>query len=324
MGLFACYGLPLVHLADSMEVKAATYAKQALALAASNLDDSLCALFTAITTKSKRHASLFGPSSSGVNSKSPHKWTRAPLAILRGLALDGRLSGLPLVLPGYVGHAEAGRHWSNQPIVGQVVLECVWQWDLAETVDPLDALEELGHVAVALACGTHKTAVETEADGSVVPAAPEFDFYLCFLPTLVYALRVFLVNVRQQYPAVSEIALALVRCLWAQMVLVYILQLRPKIELLAGGATADVRSSGGGEREENLLDDFYSDITLASRNHQDAFYLRALRSFAMLAASERDAAWQGRINDAAVKFKTGWQRWLGFGPDEEATLDIRL
>lgn len=313
MGLFACYGLPLVHLSDSLEVKAATYAKQALALAASNLDDSLCGLFAAIATESRRRSALFGSNgtTTGQQRRPLPKWTRDPLSILRDLARDGRLSGLPLVLPGYTNHAASGRPWSSLPVVGQVVLESVWCWDLAETIDPLDALEELGRVTtVALACGTHKT-----------PGPPEFDFFLCFLPTLVYALRVFLANVRQQYPAVSEIALVLVRCLWAQIVLVYILQLRPKV---ASERSEDQMAQQAPIDNNFLFHAFYSDATLAQPRHQDAFYLRTLRSFGMLAASERDPAWTARINDAAVKLQVGWWRWLGLGPGEAATLDIRL
>lgn len=311
MGLFSCYGLPLVHLADSLEVKSATYAKQALALAASNLDNNLCDLFASIVTESRRRSALFGPNG-GHNRRPLHKWTRDPLSILRDLARDGRLSGLPLVLPGYTNHALAGRPWSSQTIIGQVVLESVWRWDLAETIDPLDALEELGRVTtVALACGTHKT-----------PGPPEFDFFLCFLPTLVHALRVFLAAVRQQYPAVSEIALMLVRCLWAQIVLVYILQLRPKVTLL--DASEHRQPQQPPDDENFLFRAFYNDTLLSEPRHQDAFYLRALRSFAMLAASESDPAWTARINEAAVKLQVNWHRWLGLAPGEEATLDIRL
>ncbi|CAK7230395.1 hypothetical protein SBRCBS47491_007571 [Sporothrix bragantina] len=342
MGLFACYGLPLVHLSDSMEVKSATYAKQALALAASNLDEDLCALFGAIVTESRQRSSLFGPSpmsstagsttgssSSRSNSRPPpffavsqpeqqhnnktktKKWTCDPLSILRALSRDGRLSNLSLVLPGYVAHAQAGRSWSTQPVVGQVVLESVWQWDVAETIDPLDALEELGRVAVTLACGTHKP-----------DEPPEYDIYLCLLPTLVLSLRVFLGGVRQQYPAVSEIALVLVRCLWAQMVLVYILQLRPKVHLLS--KAKDSTSSATDRGDDFLLSDFYADNSLSEPRHHDAFYLRALRSFAMLAAVDRDPAWTAWISEATVVFQSRWQRWVGLSSYEAATLDIRL
>jgi hypothetical protein len=310
-GLFACYGLPLVHLSDSLEVKAATYAKQALALAASNLDDSLCTLFATIAVESRRRSALFGGSTAGAGRRPRPRWTRDPLSVLRDVARDGRLSGLPLVLPSYTNHAAGGRSWSSQPIVGQVVLESVWRWDLAETIDPLDALEELGRVTtVALACGTHRT-----------PGPPEFDFYLCLLPTLVHSLRVFMAAMRQQYPAVSEIALVLVRCLWAQIVLVYILQLRPKVAPTPEPSEA---AQGAPGDDHFLFRAFYNDATLVQPRHQDAFYLRALRSFAMLAASERDPAWTARINDAAVKLQSNWHRWLGLGPGEAATLDIRL
>ncbi|KAL1891182.1 hypothetical protein Sste5346_007815 [Sporothrix stenoceras] len=310
MGLFACYGLPLVHLGDSLEVKAATYAKQALALAASNLDNDLCDLFASIVTESRRRSALFG-SNGDHNCRPLRKWTRDPLSILHDLTRDGRLSGLSLVLPGYTNHAVAGRPWSSQNIVSQVVLESVWRWDLAETIDPLDALEELGRVTtVALACGTHKT-----------HRPPEFDFFLCFLPTLVHALRVFLAAVRQQYPAVSEIALVLVRCLWAQIVLVYILQLRPKIASIP----KRIEPQQPPPDDENFLfRAFYNDTVLSEPQHQDAFYLRALRSFAMLAASEQDPEWTARINDAAVKLQVNWHRWLGLAPGEATTLDIRL
>ncbi|CAK7217028.1 hypothetical protein SEUCBS140593_003066 [Sporothrix eucalyptigena] len=339
MGLFACYGLPLVHLSDSMEVKAATYAKQALALAASNLDQDLCALFGAIASESRQRSALFGPSpmsstagsttgsttgssSSRSSSRPPplfvqavlpqqnKKWTRDPLSILNDLSQDGRLSGLSLVLPGYVSHAQYGRPWSTQPVVAQIVLESVWQWDLAETVNPLDALEELGHVTVALACRTHKAGADEP---------PEFDFFLSFLPTLVLSLRMFLGGVRRQYPAVSEISLVLIRCLWAQIVLVYILQLRPKISAWPLPAAAVSREEG-----DFLLRDFYADTALSQPRHQDAFYLRALRTFAMLAAMDLEPQWTTRINDAAILFQTSWRRWVGRTSDEPATVAIRL
>ncbi|EPE05231.1 hypothetical protein F503_03836 [Ophiostoma piceae UAMH 11346] len=330
-GLFGLYGLPLVHLSDALEVQTAVYAKQALALAASNLDSGLSCLFSEIVGESSRRREAMAAAIS--SSLAPHSLhrspplpfcvppspqnaageRRSPLDILESLAFDGRLSNLPLDLPGYFDHGlYGGRHWSSLPEIRDAVLACTWQWGALDTVQSdsvpgaLDALEELGRTAVVLACGTHK------------PGDVEFDFYLCFLVTLVYSLRTVLVSL-QCYGAVQVHAADLVRCLWAMFVLVYILQLRPKMDVALLGTPRPRH-----EPTSNQFREFRADLGLALPKHQDPFYLRTLRSMAGLAACERDRGWQILINNAASKFRQGWRRWIGFQPSEGVSMNVRI
>ena len=294
-GLFALYGLPLVHLSDALEAQTAVYAKQALALAASNMDRDLSFLFAEVVQTAA------APPLPDVYLEVP----RAPLDILASLAFDGRLASLPLALPGYADHGRHGmRRWSSVPAVRDAVLACTRQWGtLVDPVHALDALEELGRTAVVLACGTHK------------PGDVAFDFYLCFLVTLVCSLRTVLVGWHHDR-AVQAHAADMVRCLWALFVLVYILQLRPAMDVaLLGGSVSG---------ELGHFHDFHADPALALPKHQDPFYLRTLRSMAVLAACERDRGWQILIGNAASKFRHGWQRWLGFQPDEGASMNVRI
>ncbi|KAK1831215.1 hypothetical protein QBC39DRAFT_372098 [Podospora conica] len=217
-----------------------------------------------------------------------------PDQTLTQLAYDGRLSGIMKAGPGFHGVS----HVFSNAAAKAAVLEYVHQLDCR---DINKVVEQLSSLSVLLVCATHKA------------GSPAFDFYLGCLPAWIHGLRILLGSV----PDESNRTM-LVRGVWLIMVLAYITQLRPVVDL--DGLYSDTFLGLGNwegvfhsVRSKASVDERYNDLQL----------LRALRSFSEF-GKQYDGGADSIYLRGAWKLATQWKTWTGLGADREESLNIRL
>jgi hypothetical protein len=200
----------------------------------------------------------------------------SPLELLQKIHTDSRFDNL-FSTPGF----------SNlDTLFAQREAEVLEYWNAWPLSDPNRQFQASQQAAVALLVGSR------------VPNKP-FDFFLVHLLTSSHAVRILLplVPARFQIP--------LVRQWWLMTIAVYVVQLRPMIEMHRI-EDVDVRGKDWG---------FVERMALTAESAFDAHYVKALR-----AIREAGMTWgdeEGFYLKAAIGFAEGFDHWGGFGMDSE-------
>jgi len=163
-------------------------------------------------------------------------------------------------------------------------------WNSWELKSPRDQFAESQKLAVALLIASRKPR-KGKAD-------EQYDFFIVHLLTTSHAVRVLLPRLP------SKFHIPLVRQWWLFTVLVYIAQLRPRINI------DDIKLVELEGRDWNYV----TEKAIKSHHRTDAHYVKALRSM-----HEASRTW-GDPNQyylkGAVKFADEFDRWGGFGPSD--------
>jgi hypothetical protein len=220
----------------------------------------------------------------------------SPTAIINQLAYDGRFSGLMKSGPGYQGLG----HVLSSLDAKAGVLDSVHKLD---TRDVPRLLGQMSRLSVLMLCASHKA------------GQPAFDYYLASIPTLVHSLVVQLASFND-----IEYQTVLIRGTWLLIVLVYITQLRPRLDptLITSAGEMD-----GVTGHDQALKDFRQHPVTLEGRYLDVQYLRCFRSILELArVSPTDKL---LYYQAARKLEKQWSRWIGRGgATREATLNITI
>ena len=260
--LIAGLGHPLIHLGYAQEMSSRTVAIESLALAACFYNDWHVFLDDRKYTK---------PASQPMDSL---------FSILDRVARDSSFDGLF----DHQGSDNISTLLANEKAVA-VALDYWNSWDLKK---PKEQFAESQKLAVALLVGA-QTPKEGKGDD-------RYDFFTVHLLTTSHAVRILLPLLPSKWHNL------LVRQWWLFTLLVYIAQMRPKINI----DTIKLVELEG--RDWN----FVTDKAVKGKYRTDAHYVKALRSM-----HEASKTWSDPnlfFLKAAVKFADEFDGWGGFGP----------
>ena len=157
-------------------------------------------------------------------------------------------------------------------------------WNAWQISSPKRHFEDSQYAATALLAATQKS------------GSSSYDFFLVHLLTTSHAVRILL-------PVVpAKFHIALVRQWWLLSLAVYVIQLRPSIDLKS------VLGYDIAGRDWKWI----NQQAIGSRWATDAHYVKALRAMEVAASTWGDQS--TFYIRAAVKFGEGFQGWGGFGP----------
>ncbi|MCJ1389197.1 hypothetical protein MMC18_002052 [Xylographa bjoerkii] len=219
------------------------------------------------------------------NVQGPHK-------IMHKIAQDPRFGSLLLTSPG----VQNTKAILSNTATREAVMEYLFVLDLTSQKT---LLSDLAEIAVLFECGGQK------------PGEPAYDFYLNHALTFVYSLHVLL-----PVFGAEENALMLIRCVWLLMILSYVTQQCP---LLQEWIVEDFKMP-----EYTTWQDVCSEVTSGEPlqgKFLDPHFLRALRN--LKEPGNRNKHQEEFYLKAALKLKTEWKGWTGFGKVGAAQLNVQ-
>jgi len=200
--------------------------------------------------------------------------TQPPMEILKCMASDERFDGII----DDEGSTDLEKLFTDHE---ELLLE---YWNAWHISSPKRQFEDSQYAATALLAATQKS------------GSSSYDFFLVHILTASHAVRILL-------PVVpAEFHIALVRQWWLLSLAVYVIQLRPSI---------DLKSVSGYDiagRDWKWI----NQQAIGSRWATDAHYVKALRAMEVAASTWGDQS--TFYIRAAVKFGEGFKGWGGFGP----------
>lgn len=199
--------------------------------------------------------------------------TRSPMEILERIANDQRFDGVV----DHEGSTEPEKLFSEQE---ELLLE---HWNAWQISNPNKQFEDSQYAATALLTATQK------------PGSSSYDFFLVHLLTTSHAVRILLPLVPMKFHV------SLVRQWWLLTLAVYVIQLRPPVDLKC---VLDYDVAGRDWKWVNQQ-------AVGSRWAGDAHYVKALRAMEVAAVTWVDESMF--YTKAAVKFAEGFHGWGGFG-----------
>ncbi|KAL7266095.1 hypothetical protein RUND412_011372, partial [Rhizina undulata] len=269
-------GHPLIHLGYAFELDSCDVATEALALLATNYD-FLHKYFDEDFPTFLSHPQ---PPAHPVHPP-PENTTASPLEILSRIRSDTRFDDTF----SHPGSTNISKLFSMHE---ELVLSYYHQLHIQDLIEKHRLLNE---AATWLLCAIHE------------PGKPEYDFFICHLVTVSYAVRTLMPLLPENYCE------GLLSGHWLFIVIVYIIQLRPEIrkelveEVKINGRDWDdvVRKIFSHEKKEGKVEDVH--------------YLKMLR-----AAKDSARLWKDYEEfylKAACKFGWEFKEWTGFGSEEE-------
>ncbi|KAF8251452.1 hypothetical protein K440DRAFT_614597 [Wilcoxina mikolae CBS 423.85] len=268
-GAICGLGHPLIHLGYAFELDNREIAMEALVLAATNYD------FLHQYVSAARVTNVIS------DLLETSETSSRPVEILEELRNDSRFDGI-LDGPGE----------NNIPRLFEIREEAILGYYHKLFISDITASHrELTKLATLMLCTTHE------------PGTPQYDFFIGHLLTTAYALRTLLPELPRQA------APTLLQAHWLFFVVVYCIQLRPKIkpELIHN---VDV--------EGKSWDDICVEALRKKKvegNVADTHYIKVVRILKEMATLWKDE--DEFYMKAAIKFASEFKDWSGFGTTEE-------
>ncbi|MCJ1251563.1 hypothetical protein MMC30_008798 [Trapelia coarctata] len=200
--------------------------------------------------------------------------TQSPMEILERIATDRRFDGII----DHEGSTELEKLFTDH---SELLLE---HWNAWQISDPKKQFEDSQDAATALLTATQKA------------GSSSYDFFFVHLLTTCHAVRILLPLVPTKFH------ISLVRQWWLLTLAVYVVQLRPLVDLKS---VLDYDVAGRDWKWVNQQ-------AIGSRWATDAHFVKALRAMEVAASTWGDESMF--YIKAAVKFAEGFQGWGGFGP----------